>query len=144
MGEFVLVEDPYFRHWRQSIGDKLYYRSGGYTYKDPSTKVLEVVEREDWDDLDQSKSSLAIPEDEAVTGWLARSGKFHGCQAKHHDHYARIVLGKTVAQMEKEGWCRVYGPPEVYPSFVCLYRLGLSAEQRNWLSRRGYNLGTYE
>lgn len=143
MCEFVLIKDEYWTLWWKREGDRYIYRKGGYLYSKSDNEILETVEADSWDQLDWTKSSLVVSEEEAKAGWLERSGKFHGCVPKGHDRYAELILGRKVADLEKEGWCRIYGPPYQYDSFVCLHRLGLSAEQRNWLSRRGYDLGIY-
>lgn len=144
MSDYVLVEDCCGRTWNKLEGSKLYNRCEGYTYLSSDMHIVEIVQAEDWLELDWSKTSLVIPENQAVAGWLDRSGKFHGCARRGHDRYAELILGKTVAQLEKEGWTRVYGPPNSYPAYTCLYRLGLSVEQRNWLSLRGYKIHDYD
>lgn len=118
------------------------YRGSGFPVANCNRPVLEECEANNFDELDWSGTYLTKPNDNA--GWLDREGRWYGCDSREHDVYARFVLHKTIEQLEREGWCRVYGPPGSrgdYPSeFVCLYRTGLSEEQKNELSHRGYEL----
>lgn len=51
----------------------------------------------------------------AVTGWLSPDGYHYRCGWSDHDVYARRKLGKSTAELEGAGWCRVTrfsGKPE--------------------------------
>lgn len=67
-------------------------------------------------------------------GWLNRNGRFFGCPTYYHDQLAEFMLGLDVTELENTGWVRVKGSNY----YSCLKRL--SAEQRNWLSIKGYKV----
>ena len=138
---FVLVNNAHLTLWYKLKGKKLYDRYNGYILNS-DIKILKTTRASSWSELDWSQTSLVISESEV--GWLDRSGHFYGCDPKHHDDYAEYILGKSVGELEQAGWVRIYGPPKYYTTFVCLYRLGPSAEQRNWLLSHGYDLSLYD
>ena len=40
-------------------------------------------------------------------GWIDRRGRWYGCVWGFHDVLIHEVLGRTVAEVEREGWVRV-------------------------------------
>ena len=66
-------------------------------------------------------------------------GRFHGCNSMAHDTHARYLLKKEVAELEKTGWCRVWGKKSKPQWTLGLsFSLRLSPEQKMWLDRNGY------
>lgn len=94
--------------------------------------VKDVFEAESIVHLDWRKTPFH--NDASVSGWLSRDGRFYGCPQRFHDTLAYCVLGARVSELENSGWVRVYTANH----FVCEHRL--SAEQRNWLSLKGYKV----
>jgi len=119
--------------WRLEV-DRIFNWAGGYSFLGGDDVIYETVEAKSFEDLDWSKTYLNQPDSDA--GWLDRNGRFYGCDSRDHDACAWFLLKKKVSELEKTGWVRVYGPPECYLTWTVQGRL--SAEQRNWLSRRGY------
>ena len=124
---------PYWMEEGDAYGDEEYWRNrnGGRTPKSPEDKVFESVEAE-YEDLDHKKTGLFL--EESSTGWLGRSGDWHPCEFTHHDNYAELVLRSTTKLLNATGWVRVYGVKDWH----CDRRL--TAEQRNWLLRYGYEV----
>lgn len=69
---------------------------------------------------------------ENIPGWLAPDGRFFPCGVNKHDSSATQVLKTTVRELELQGWVRVHKRD------YDMYRSFMTAEQRNWLSLRGY------
>ncbi len=82
--------------------------------------------------LDWSDTWLSRPE--STAGWLNRGGRFFGCPSNYHDQLAAYVIGVKVTEAENTGWVRVKD------SRYYDYLKSLSAEQKNWLSEKGYKL----
>jgi hypothetical protein len=68
--------------------------------------VVETVYADDFDELDWSKTYLNDPEKES--GWLSPEGIFYGCPYESHDDCAYYILKKSVAELENEGYIRIY------------------------------------
>lgn len=142
-GHFVDSKRP-LSGWLMDGGEYWVNSGGGRCPKKPNDVIHEgpaYVESDE--DLDWSQTYLNDPE--SNSGWLSPSGEWHGCDSQHHDTVARLILRKTVDELEKEGWCRVYGQySEEYrkkhadPEFLC--QRHLTPEQRNWLQLHGYYL----
>ena len=97
--------------------------------------ITEVFEAEDLTELDWKKTPFR--NDGLPSGWLSRGGRFFGCPSCFHDIIAAIVLGMKVPELEKTGWARLYDHNRI----ACEHRL--SAEQRNWLSLKGYKIADW-
>ena len=130
-------------------GRKFISYMGGYNFGCKDDEILETVEAEDFESLDWSKTTLLIPDSDA--GWLDRNGKFYGCRSEDHDVLAYFYLKKDVSELEKEGWVRVYGGPDTRASWVQSgwvqggrFDMKLSADQRNWLSLQGHEIGEWD
>ncbi|MBI1912915.1 MAG: hypothetical protein HYS21_13060 [Deltaproteobacteria bacterium] len=106
--------------------------NGNWKPKHKKDIIAEIVEVEHITELDWSKTPLY--NDELISGWLSRDGRFYGCPSKYHDTLAACVLGLKVPELENMGWVRVYD----HNWFTCQHRL--SAEQRNWLSQNGHRV----
>lgn len=118
------------------LGKPVWRNSGGG--KCPCKKsdvVYEVVEAESIEDLDWKKTGYYCPELDC--GWLSPQGSWYGCDSRDHDIVAYLILNKEVGDLEKRGWCRVYGFGDEL-QFTCRKRL--TAEQRNWLSMKGFTV----
>lgn len=109
--------------------------AGGFCPIGEEDKVLEEIYLADDEELDWTKTYLNMPDEDETAGWLDRNGKMYLCDSQKHDQFADLILKKTVSQLEKTGWCRVYGVTST-PQFSCHKRL--SAEQRNYLSANGF------
>lgn len=122
--------------------DHLNNMSGGFTVLNGEDQILQEIQANNFEDLDWKDTILDDPSQDA--GYLDRSGRFIGCSAYRHISCAKYRLNKTQDQLEKEGWVHIYGPPldsgkqpaDGSRTYICMRRL--SAEQRNWLSKRGY------
>ena len=127
-------------HWRtkgihEKYGESYFNVNDGFSPVDSGETIVEEVEAEDWHHLDYSKTCL-VADDDSDTGWLDRSGRYHPCSYGDHDQYALLVLKQSVLLMESQGWVRVLGKSlHMYTA-----KISMSAEQRNWLSKRGHNL----
>ncbi len=144
METFVLVKRdmPACTWWYRKDGVKLVGTGGGYNFGYDDDVIIETVEAEDFESLDWSKSSLLQPDSDA--GWLARDGKFYGCDSEDHDTLAYYLLKKNVEELEEALWVRVYGAPGHDPIAWTMgssdWHARISAEQRNWLSLRGHKV----
>jgi hypothetical protein len=119
-------------YWSLDIGDKwIGVARGIYRDKHSEDLVKEVQSAYSLTQLDWSKTPFR--NDNLLTGWLSRDGRFYGCPAVFHDVLANCVLGIKVPELEDQGWARVHGT-----WFVCEKRL--SAEQRNWLLQNGFTV----
>lgn len=120
--------------WWEVVGDKLRNYAGGYHMRSANEKHLsEPVEAEEWEDLNWSDTNLL--DSTKASGWLARDGRWYGCEPRAHDTIAWLILKSEVRDLEATGWVRVMSSTEW---MVCPNRL--SAEQRNWLSLRGHKV----
>jgi hypothetical protein len=103
---------------------------------------------EDWDQLDWSKTSLCP--DVSTVGWLSPSGEFMPCPSHGHDRYARFVLHKKVALLEKGGWARIYGSVSetlkerrrARDAWCCLR--SITPEQHLWLEAHEHEVKDYD
>lgn len=84
-------------------------------------------------ELDWNDTYLCEPNSDA--GWLDRNGVFYGCPYEYHDDYCYLVLKKSTPEIESAGWVRVENKRE----FQYMSKIGVSAEQKNWLSFHGYD-----
>lgn len=150
---FVLIESKHLngmRWWAEKVGEKLFNRQGGWQPMDfEINKILETVAAVRFEDLDYTKTTLVDFNGEDA-GWLDRNGKFYGCDPEAHDEVAIYYLKRSVEDLERSGWVRVWGPPGsqgglCWKDWVMVaYGVRLTAEQRNWLSRRGHSLEEFE
>jgi len=120
-------------YWMQDGGERwIHFVKGIWKEKHEDDIVKEVVRAGDLSELDWSKTPLY--DNDSVSGWLSRTGRFYGCPSHYHDKFAAFVLGIKVAELEKMGWVRVNDSRY----YTC--RLRPNAEQRNWLSEKGYKV----
>lgn len=68
-------------------------------------------------------------------GWLSPTGEFYPCGVAEHTKIA-YRLSSHEHKLECEGWVRIVNDAPL----GAIYEAKLSAEQRNWLSIRGYEL----
>jgi len=122
--------------WYEDDGNRWKNFNGGWCDKSPTDKILETQDAEDIHDLDWTKTNLV--DKNSKSGWLDREGKFTGCQSRNHDIVADLVFNKTVTELEKAGWVRIYYIDE----WACDMRM--SVEQRNFMSTNGYLLRDHD
>ncbi len=133
MNKFVRVQTKYWNgpYWLMDEGDNQFWTNimGGKCPRHTSDKILETVEAEDWIDLDWTFTILHRPESRA--GWVSPDGRFFGCDNQEHDLFAQLALKKTIGELERTGWARIYCDG----FFRCARRL--TAYQRNTMLLRG-------
>jgi hypothetical protein len=119
-------------YWLQDKGNKWVHSSNGCSWmpKEEKQKILETAEVEDIHELDWTKTSLI--DNKHNSGWIDRNGHFYGCTSQNHDIVADLVFNKTVEEMEKQGYVRVYGSD----SWVCQRKL--TPEQRITLIEKNH------
>lgn len=123
--------------WRNEAG-------GGFPKKGMAVKVFETVEADCIDDLDHTKTHFYTSIDpNSMDGWCSPDGKFHPCGYFQHDQYAHRILKKATFDLEKEGWARCHSSRDGDAFFVTRDNRRLTPEQRNTLSRRGFNVEDY-
>jgi hypothetical protein len=139
---FALVASDYgLPCWYEvsECGTRLINWSGGWQ----SIEGAEIVKRTQangFRHLDWSGTILDDPSQDA--GYLDRGGRFYGCPTRLHISCATYRLRKDATALDDEGWVHIYGPPrpgsdtEYERNWICMKTL--SAEQRNWLSGKGY------
>ena len=109
-------------------------------------KILKTVQANDFQDLDWSGTLLDDPNQ--ASGYLSREGRFCGCPSHMHISCATYHLGKSARELEEQGWVHIYGRPktdrdhEFDIAWSCSKTL--SAEQRNWLVKRGYRVNDWD
>lgn len=108
-------------------------------------KVVRKAQANEFGDLDWSGTILDDSKQDA--GYLSREGRFYGCAPRMHISCASFVLKKTASELDDQGWAHIYGPPrntedEHNPVWLCMKTL--SAEQRNWLVKRGYLVNDWD
>lgn len=92
--------------WFEDGGNEWTSDCGSFMLKREDDVIVSSVEAESFEELDYSLTSLNQPDSKA--GWLDRNGKFYGCDSTKHDLYAYCILHQSVAQLECEGWVRIY------------------------------------
>lgn len=133
--KFCLLQDKYNnnrKYWKESEGNKWINVAGGWMPKSKEDKIIETVEAESFEGLDWTKTSFINPDSDS--GWLDRYGKWYGCSTMEHDFIAYYILKKSIEELEKEGYVRVYDEK----NWICKKRL--SPDQRNWLSFHGHKV----
>ena len=126
-------ESPGVFYWMKDSGQSwIHFVKGVWKEKRAEDIIKEVVHAQDPFELDWSMTPLH--NQDSLSGWLSRCGRFYGCPPNYHDKLACYVLGMKVPELESTGWVRVNDSRY----YTC--QKGLSAEQRNWLSGRGYRL----
>jgi len=129
-----------------SESGKWYYNMvGGKTPVGECDEVLGEVQANRLEDLDWHGTALDDPAQDA--GYLDRGGRFYGCASRLHIKCAKFVLKKNQQELERLGWVHIYGPPGHAKEswgrdWICMK--SLSAEQRNWLSYKGYKLRDWD
>ncbi len=130
------VEDDrskkYFYWMKENEGYWLQFVHGIWRPKQGGDIIKLCARAEDTTLLDWSGTWLSRPE--STAGWLNRGGRFFGCPSNYHDQLAAYVIGVKVSEAENGGWVRVKDSRY----YDCLKNL--SAEQKNWLSEKGYKL----
>ena len=85
-----------------------------------------------------------MPDKDEDAGWLARDGTWHPCDSSSHNEYAELILKMNSQLMLEDGWVRVYYGPENVGEYDCAFVfLGngtMSAEQTDWLRKRGHDV----
>jgi hypothetical protein len=123
--------------WFEDGGNKWINFNGGWSPKSNTNVILEEQIASDMRELDWKKTSLYKPNSDS--GWLDRNGKFTGCDSRMHDLIADLILNQSVAELENQGWVRIYGKDSwVLPSGRLNIRL--SPAQRNYLSSHGHHI----
>lgn len=101
--KFVKIDN----YWWELEGDLVVNCVGGFhSAKSYNFTEKDIVEVDDWSDLDWNGTSLCS--DEYKTGWLDRQGKLYGCDYMAHDRQAEFVHKQSTKELEKTGWIRVY------------------------------------
>lgn len=122
--------------------DYLINWAGGHVPK-VCLNIQRLALANDFEALDWSGTILDDPSQNA--GYLSRRGIFFGCPSQLHTVCARYRLKLSAQELESSGWVHIYGPPkhdEYRPNWVSTKTL--SAEQRNWLVRRGYIVNDWD
>ena len=99
--------DNYWYEYDEStpINDaRIWNMYGGCSSSNDLTNC-EMVEAEDFNFLDWSKTSLLS--DEFVTGWLDKKGVFYGCSPKHHKEQAKLVHNSSEENLEKDFFIKI-------------------------------------
>ncbi len=116
-----------------------YNRKGGFSPVHPTDQVLASQEvhgdpmgDDGWIQLEWYNTYLLCPD--SNEGWLTPDGIFFGCEYGHHDEVARMVLKKSVYEIENTH-VRIHGPKHAYHE-----PLRMTAEQLNWLASHGYQV----
>jgi hypothetical protein len=122
-------------YWVNDGGDFWLNINGGRTPKSKDDKVFETACGE-YEDLDHTKTGLKVKE--SKSGWLDREGRYYPCRYYEHDIYARLILRKTVKELERLGWVRINGKND----WRCEKRLNQT--QLNWLYEHGYKVDDYD
>lgn len=81
------------------------YNSGFGMSSDIDIRGLETAEAEDRTGLDWYGTDVL--NDKFKTGWLSPSGKFFGCDYRHHLDQARYVHKKREEELENLGWIKI-------------------------------------
>ncbi len=115
-------------------------KNSGYCLFCEDDEIIAEVEAYDWDDLDWNHLIEGFDDDWSI-GWLDRSGRFTPCRSWLHDQVADLIFGLEGNTLETRGWVKLWGIKSD-PQFS--NEKNLSAEQRNWMSRRGFNLEGYD
>jgi len=119
---------------------------GGLMPVSDNDEILKEVEADYFEDLDWSGTYLDDPSQDA--GWLDRGGRFSGCESMLHDSAAELLHKSSTRELEDRGWVRICAAPggggaiSGWMDWACRKRL--SAEQRNWLLRKGYTVDDSE
>ena len=93
--------------------------AGGFLYEHMIAKedILEVVEVDDWGNLDWSKTTeykemMKFNEENKykndVDGWLSPSGEFFACKRANHLAFADLIFNKSGIELERVGWATVH------------------------------------
>lgn len=130
--KYEAAKDLFLTSWYEDGGNKWITFSGGWNPKSDKNTVLETQEAKDIHELDWKKTSIYRPD--MRCGWLSREGTFYGCGSQDHDLIADLILNKSVGELEKEGWVRIWIDEE----WTCQTRL--SQQQYDYLSNNGYKL----
>ena len=104
--------------------------------------VLEMDAAADIADLDWRKTTLRKYGTDC--GWIAPDGRWYECFPEDHDKIIQWLLKKSVGDVEKAGWVRVYGPPGSQPGgydWAHESKAFLTVAQENRLSRLGHTVG---
>ena len=135
--KYQAARDLFFTSWFEDGGDKWLSYTGSYMPKSLEDTVLEEQSTNDIHDLDWKKTTIYKPNSNA--GWLGRDGTFIGCDSQEHDLVADLILNKSVAELEKTGWVRIYDKDN-WSLSPDQPHLRLSPEQRNYLSFHGHHI----
>jgi hypothetical protein len=151
MPTFALVKfsKNEYPNWWELEGDTLYNMAGGHCTVTKNVEIIETVEVEDFDDLDYSKTALCSAPDDSMDGWLEPNGKYYPVNYGGHDGFAEMILKKSVRELEEGGWVRCHNKNIHSKKPYFIFKLGwengrLTAEQRNALSKRGFNVEDWD
>jgi len=104
--KYQAARDIFFVGWFEKKGENWVVTSGGRFLQSYKDKILETQEANDYHELDWKKTSVYKPESDA--GWLDREGNFYGCNSRQHDLVADLFFNKTIGELTRMGWIRVY------------------------------------
>jgi len=135
--KYQAARDLFFTSWFEDGGNKWIGFSGGWVPKSPKDTVLEEQFANDIHELDWKKTTIYKPDSRA--GWLGRDGTFIGCDSQDHDLVADLILNKSVHELEKTGWVRIYDENSWVLS-PDQPNLRLTPEQKNYLSFHGHKV----
>jgi len=119
------------------------HSGGGFEKSPDKEEIVDECHAEDIFELDWTRTTYNRPDSEI--GWLAPDGRWHGCGSQDHDFVAEMILKMPTREAEKTH-VRVDGPRCVEmggPGWRFQGRR-LTAEQRNWLSLRGYKVEDFD
>jgi len=130
-------EDDYDPDDEDYVPERPYWLNynGGRLYCSDDHEVLQTAQATCYDDLDYTMI-WPVGGDPHGCGWLTPDGTFYGCGYHEHTQVAADLFNKDQWTLEKTH-VKVNGLKDELP----WYKDGrLTAEQRNWLSRNGYEM----
>ncbi len=138
MKNFVLLEKYGNSYWYEELEHDCLKTSGvSFKKRTFEGKIIKRATAESFSNLDWSGTRLDNPKSQM--GWLSREGRFYGCDHELHDQCAEYLIKQTVGELEKAGWARV-----CVSSVEVETMIKFSAEQRNWLSKAGWDPDKWE
>lgn len=123
---------------------KLYNSTGGHNFLLSDDEVLEIVHSKNWDFANKLENRKKTTEYQRLLensinnnfsqGWIDPQGKMYYCEYTDHDAFIHIVLGKTVKEIEKLGWLRIYN------GLQCVIDKRITQSQANALRNMGVDV----
>lgn len=96
--------------WRLStttpLDDATLYNYSGGHMSGVNCENAEIVEAEDWDQLDW-KGTVLYDNSQYKTGWISPHGEFYGCDYRCHYMCALMVIKKKDTELEEQGYIKI-------------------------------------